>query len=73
MTCHTVSHGEMSIDMDRYFPIVSNIAKYCLILPDILQSYQILSFIVQYCFKSSDVIKNVNKCSIFGIMTSQYS
>ena len=47
MTCNTVSYGEMSLDMDRYFPIVSNIAKYCLILSDILQSYQIMCFNVQ--------------------------
>ena len=65
----------MSLDMDRYWQIFSHCVQYCQILPDIaiLQSFQILTFSVQYCFKSLDIVKNVNKCSIFGIMTSQYS
>ena len=76
MTCKTVSFSEMPLDMERYCQIFSNIIQYCQILPDIawfFQYYQILSFGVKFCFNLSDILKNVNKCSIFGILTSQYS
>ena len=75
MTCKTVSFSEMPLDMERYFQIFSNIIQYCQILPDIAWYFTILSNIVlwcKYCFNLSDILKNVNKCSIFGILTSQY-
>ena len=73
MTCKTVSFSDMSLDMDRYCQIFSNIVQYCQILPDILQHYQILCPVAQYNYNSLDIVKNFYKCYIFGIMTSQYS
>ena len=75
MTCKTVSFSEMPLDMERYFQIFSNIIQYCQILPYIAWYFTILSNIVlwcKYCFNLSNILKNVNKCSIFGILNSQY-
>ena len=74
-TTHSWKSCKMTCKTVRYFQIFSNIIQYCQILPDIAWYFTILSNIVlwcKYCFNLSNILKNVNKCSIFGILTSQY-